>query len=48
MAAGVDGFSNGPVNGWFYQAMTVDGVPGFLFRTYYQIGNGSTQNILVQ
>lgn len=48
MASGVDGFDGGPVNGWRYVPLTVDCIPGFLFRSYYPIGNNDKQTVLVQ
>lgn len=48
MATNVEGFSDGPVNGYWYKALTVNGVLGKLFRTYYAIGGGGQTAILVQ
>ena len=48
MAAGVDGFTGGPVNGWSYRPLTVGCVPGFLFRSFYPLGNNAKQTVLVQ
>jgi hypothetical protein len=48
MATTTEGFTNGPVNGYYYKALTVNGVSGKLFRTYYAIGGGGQTTILVQ
>lgn len=48
MAGVAQGFTNGPSNGWYYKNLTVDGTPGKLYRTYYQVGSGAAQQILVQ
>jgi len=48
MAAGPQGFTDGPVNGWWYKSVSVDGVPGRLWRTFGKPGGGATTNIIVQ
>lgn len=47
MAGVAEGFTNGPTNGWYYLNVAVNGVAGKLFRTFYQVGSGSAQQILV-
>jgi len=47
MAGVADGFTDGPENGWYYDNLTVGGVPGKLFRTFNPFGGG-TQIIRVQ
>lgn len=42
MAGPPQGFIAGPTNGWYYTNLTVDGIAGRLYRTYYQIGGGSS------
>jgi hypothetical protein len=48
MATSSEGFVNGPTNGWYYLDVTVNGVAGRLYRSFFQLGSGSTQNIVVQ
>jgi hypothetical protein len=48
MATNGEGFTDGPTNGWYYLNVTVNGVAGRLYRSFFQIGSGSTQNIVVQ
>lgn len=48
MAGVAEGYTDGPTNGWYYLNLTVNGIPGKLFRTYYPVGSGSSQQILVQ
>ncbi len=40
MATNTEGFTDGPVNGWYYLNVTVDGVAGRLWRSYFQLGGG--------
>ncbi len=47
MAGPAEGFTDGPTNGWYYKNITVDGTPGKLYRTFYQVGSGTAQQILV-
>ncbi len=48
MADASQGYVNGPVNGWFYKALTVNGRTGKLFASFFQLGDGSTQSVVVQ
>jgi hypothetical protein len=48
MATPSEGYVDGPTNGWYYYNLTVNGVPGKVFATFFQLGSGSTQNIVVQ
>jgi hypothetical protein len=48
MAALLGPFTGGPINGWYYAPMTIDGLAGFLWRTYYPQGNGTPQTVRVQ
>jgi hypothetical protein len=48
MATNTEGFTDGPINGYYYKAVTVNGILGRLFRTFYPVGNGAQTNILVQ
>jgi len=40
MAGVAEGFTGGPVNGWYYTSLTVNGVPGRLWRSFFQLGGG--------
>lgn len=40
MATNAEGFTDGPVNGWYYLNLTVNGVPGRLWRSFNQLGGG--------
>jgi len=48
MAGVAEGFTDGPTNGWYYKDIVVNGIAGKLYRTYYPVGSGSAQQILVQ
>jgi hypothetical protein len=48
MAAGLGPFTGGPLNGWYYAPATVDGLAGYLWRSYYALGNGNPQTAIVQ
>lgn len=48
MATNAEGFTDGPTNGWYYLDLTVDGVPGKLFRSFYQLGGGGAFTTTVQ
>ena len=41
MAENGQGFDSGIENGWYYKSLTVNGVAGKLWRSFYQIGGGS-------
>lgn len=40
MAGLVQGFTSGSQNGWYYKSVNVNGIPGKLWRSYYQLGGG--------
>lgn len=42
MATNTEGFTGGPVNGWYYLSVTVNGVPGKLWRSFFQLGGGGS------
>jgi hypothetical protein len=47
MAGLIQGFTTGQVNGWLYKSVNVNGIPGKLFRSYYQLGGGGLFDIEV-
>ena len=38
----------GPLNGYFYTAVTVGGVPGYLFESFVKTGPGSDTTWRIQ
>lgn len=42
MAGVAEGFTGGPVNGWYYTSVTVNSVPGKLWRSSFQLGGGGS------
>jgi hypothetical protein len=46
MATSSEGYT-GSINGWSYLAVTVNGITGRLWRSFYKIGNGTTQSVIV-
>lgn len=48
MAEASQGYTNISANGWGRIPLTVNGVSGYLFRTYHAIGDGTNKDILVQ
>lgn len=42
------GYTQGPINGWNHKALTVDGIPGKLRRTFYPVGSGARFVMRVQ
>lgn len=48
MATDSEGFVDGPTNGWYYLDLTVDGVPGKLYRSFFQLGGGGAFTSVVQ
>lgn len=48
MATNTEGFTDGPINGYFYKNLTVNGVAGKLYRSYFQIGSSTQTTLLVQ
>jgi hypothetical protein len=47
MATNTEGFTDGPVNGWYYLNLTVNGVPGRLWRSFNQLGGGGAFTVSV-
>lgn len=42
MAEAPQGFNSGTQNGWYYKNLTVNGTPGKLWRSFYQLGGGGS------
>ena len=48
MAEASQGFTDISANGWGRKPKTVNGISGWLFRSFYPLGNGTNQDITVQ
>ncbi len=48
MAGTADGYTDGPVNGWYFTNVTVGGIAHHLYRSFQQLGGGGPDTLTVQ